>query len=67
MEQGLRNPLDAKSSGGEGRSILKGARDGASASSGLTSWPMPGQTGATLHEGLSLVECLVPMLRVLTS
>ena len=27
-------------------------------------WPMPGQTGAILHEGLSLVECLVPMLRI---
>jgi hypothetical protein len=27
-------------------------------------WPMPGQTGATLHEGLSLVECLVPVLRI---
>lgn len=27
-------------------------------------WPMPGQTGATLHEGLSLVECLVPLLRI---
>jgi hypothetical protein len=24
-----------------------------------------GQTGATLHEGLSLVECLVPVLRVM--
>jgi hypothetical protein len=27
-------------------------------------WPKPGQTGAILHEGLSLVECLVPMLRI---
>lgn len=27
-------------------------------------WPMPGQTGAILHEGLSLVECLVPMLKI---
>ncbi len=27
-------------------------------------WPMPGQTGAILHEGLSLVECLVPTLRI---
>jgi hypothetical protein len=27
-------------------------------------WPMPGQTGAILHEGLSLVECLVPILKV---
>lgn len=27
-------------------------------------WPMPGQTGAILHEGLSLVECLVPILRI---
>ncbi len=27
-------------------------------------WPMPGQTGAILHEGLSLVECLVPLLRL---
>jgi len=27
-------------------------------------WPMPGQSGATVHEGLSLVECLVPMLQI---
>ena len=27
-------------------------------------WPMPGQTGAILHEGLSLIECLVPLLRL---
>lgn len=27
-------------------------------------WPMPGQTGAILHEGLSLVECLVPMIKI---
>jgi hypothetical protein len=30
-------------------------------------WPMPGQTGATVHEGLSLVECLVPLFKVVTS
>lgn len=28
-------------------------------------WPMSGQTGAILHEGLSLVECLVPLIRIL--
>jgi hypothetical protein len=27
-------------------------------------WPMPGQSDATLHGGLSLVECLVPLLRL---
>jgi hypothetical protein len=27
-------------------------------------WPMSGQTGAILHEGLSLVECLVPMITI---
>jgi hypothetical protein len=27
-------------------------------------WPMPGQTEATLHEGLSLVKCLVPVLKI---
>ncbi len=27
-------------------------------------WPMSGQAGATLHEGLSLVECLIPLLRL---
>jgi len=27
-------------------------------------WPMPGTPGATLHEGLSFAECLMPLIRV---
>jgi hypothetical protein len=38
--------------------------DGGWAVKGRWLWPSPGQAGATLHEGLSLVECLVPVLRI---
>jgi len=40
------------------------APDGGGAVKGRWLWPVSGQAGATVHEGLSLVECLVPILRV---